>query len=500
MNRLHVAETHKRVFDFLLTVNRERNVNAVLRVAGGWVRDSLLGIPSHDIDIAIESQGTQVTGSSFANEIASFQREHNLASRTVSVIKTNPEKSKHIETAQITLFDIPVEFCHLRHDSYATDSRVPSVRLGTPREDAERRDFTVNALFYNLHTESVEDFTSLGLIDLESRLLRCPLSPHATFMDDPLRLLRGIRFAGQLGFSLHASIYESVTEELLQNLTVKVSRERLGIEWSKMLKGPQPALCLRELVKLNLLPVVMTEAILRKGKGAEVESLVSMMPHEEGDIAEFVQYSHFLSEHVFPTIGAFSKKGDDRLIWNMFVLVYPLIKRFDATLRFEKINGWSTHGLKQPVAVSTAVRKLCDAAVALERLEVCELLDQMTGEPLRISQVDIVFDSLLFLADRSVPPNSFIVVLLVMLTERRIFPLEPALNHIMSLISASQGGTLLESASCALPIRGDELHGAIGIQPKFIGTALLTARRYLLHNPTVGKDEIIAHLQKSSFE
>ena len=496
----NVADAHKRVFDFLLTVNRERGLNAVLRVAGGWVRDSLLEIPSHDIDIAIESVARPVTGSSFAMEIANFQKEHNLASRTISVIKTNPEKSKHLETAQVTLFDIPIEFCHLRHDSYAADSRVPTVRLGTPLEDAERRDFTVNALFYNLHTQEVEDFTKKGLEDLHHKVLRCPLSPRETFLDDPLRLLRGIRFAGQLGFTLHSTIYDCVDTELLGNLSSKVSRERLGIEWAKMFKGTQPSLCLREIVKLNLLPVVLSEVVLRKGKGSEVESICSMLSEEEETEAAFRSYVTVLSDSVLSIIGSRTSKPDERLAWSMFSLVYPLVKSHESAMRLEKINNWSTHGLKQPVVVSSAIRKLVDATITLEKLDALALLNHAAGEPLGAQEVDIVFDSLLCLVDRAVPPNSFAIVLLTLLAHRGVSQLDSAVEHIMSIITASQGGTLLTSAVCPLPIRGDELPAAIGVQAKFIGTALLHARRYLLHNPSVGKDEIIAHLQKISFE
>jgi hypothetical protein len=227
-----------RLFSFLLRVNRECHAGATLRVAGGWVRDRVMGRDANDIDIAIETPpgAPLITGAVFAELIqqvqaadaagmtvaaaaaapaaagASSQQPQPAGASKISVIKTNPEKSKHIETAQIEVEGFHVEFCHLRKDDYAQSgaSRVPIVVPASPIEDAQRRDFCCNALFYNLHTERVEDFVG-GVADIESRVLRCPLAPQATFLDDPLRIVRGVRFCGQLGFTLDASVLRALT-------------------------------------------------------------------------------------------------------------------------------------------------------------------------------------------------------------------------------------------------------------------------------------------------
>lgn len=112
------------------------------------------------------------------------------------------------------------DFVGLRSESYA-DSRIPEqVRLGTPLEDALRRDLTINALFYNVHTRQVEDFTGLGLPDLASRIARTPLAPDRTFTDDPLRVLRCIRFASRFDLSVAEDITAAIQKEEIKACSV----------------------------------------------------------------------------------------------------------------------------------------------------------------------------------------------------------------------------------------------------------------------------------------
>lgn len=214
----------------------------VLRWAGGWVRDKILGRPSHDIDVAINC----MTGEIFGNKLRDFcdvpenKRKHGLQDRDVGQlhkIEKNPDKSKQLETATVKIFGLDVDFVNLRTETYAEDSRNPQMEFGTAEEDARRRDATVNALFYNIHTDQVEDFVG-GLDDMQAKLIRTPMDPFQTFMDDPLRVLRLIRFASRLGFSIEPSVKKFMgNESVLQALRAKISRERVGVEVEKMLKG-----------------------------------------------------------------------------------------------------------------------------------------------------------------------------------------------------------------------------------------------------------------------
>lgn len=213
-----------------------------LRFAGGWVRDKLLGIPSNDIDTAINA----MTGYEFALEMKQYLtsaenlKRHDLERKDVGnlhKVAANPDKSKHLETATVKILGFDVDFVNLRKETYSSDSRTPQMEFGTAKEDALRRDATINALFYNLHTDEVEDFTG-GLSDMHSELIRTPLEPHQTFMDDPLRVLRLIRFASRLNFKIDSSSAAAMENSEVQNaLKLKISRERVGIEFSKMLKG-----------------------------------------------------------------------------------------------------------------------------------------------------------------------------------------------------------------------------------------------------------------------
>lgn len=212
-----------------------------LRFTGGWVRDKLLGSPSQDIDISISS----MTGNEFANsmkhafESSAIQTENGSdIIGHLANIPANPEKSKHLETVTTRVLGFDVDMVNLRKEIYHEDSRNPIVEHGTPEEDAFRRDSTINALFYNLQTGEVEDFTRRGLVDLKAGLIKTPLDPHKTFKDDPLRILRSIRFASRLGFRIDPEDEQAMSDKANQEaLRLKISRERFGVEITKMLQG-----------------------------------------------------------------------------------------------------------------------------------------------------------------------------------------------------------------------------------------------------------------------
>jgi tRNA nucleotidyltransferase (CCA-adding enzyme) len=111
------------------------------------------------------------------------------ASRAMT-IPANPEQSKHLETATMQLHGLSLDLVNLRSETYSSASRIPQIEFGTPLQDAERRDFTINALFYNLHTREIEDFTEHGLQDLRDGIIRTPLAPLVTFLDGVLKTIQ----------------------------------------------------------------------------------------------------------------------------------------------------------------------------------------------------------------------------------------------------------------------------------------------------------------------
>lgn len=253
-----------------------------IRVAGGWVRDKLLGLQTHDVDIAVN----HLSGVQFAtlvqeyvnnNHIICNNKNNNSSNEQpvtqpnqtstcgrMGVIAANPEQSKHLETATMRVCGISVDFCNLRsvQEIYHDHSRIPTVKsIGTPYEDALRRDFTMNALFYNLVTRSVEDWTGRGLQDLRAGKLVTPLPALQTFRDDPLRVLRAIRFAVRYQFDLDDDIEQAAMDlEIHKALHIKVSRERVGKELEGMLtgKGGKPIAALQLISKLKLAGSVLS--------------------------------------------------------------------------------------------------------------------------------------------------------------------------------------------------------------------------------------------------
>ena len=233
-----------------------------LRFTGGWVRDKLLGVQSHDIDVALST----MTGWQFGLQLQQFvekngsQYEDWAASVGVKAelgglhqIAANPEKSKHLETITTRMFGFDIDFVNLRKESYSEESRNPQMEFGTPEEDALRRDATINAMFYNLHSMKIEDFTNKGMEDMDKEVIRTPLAPFQTFKDDPLRVLRLIRFASRLGYTVEPNTELAMKEKSIHDaLRAKISRERVGVEVGKMVWGPDPHRALMLISDLDL--------------------------------------------------------------------------------------------------------------------------------------------------------------------------------------------------------------------------------------------------------
>ena len=224
-----------------------------VRVAGGWVRDKVLGLNTHDVDIALDA----CTGVEFARCMKQFMEQHeDQKLGKIGVIAANPAQSKHLETATMKVFGIEVDFCNLRAESYAEDSRIPTTMVGTPLEDSYRRDLTMNALYYNLHTNKIEDWTRRGLKDLlETKVATTPLEAYQTFHDDPLRVLRAIRFAVRYDMQLSEELQTaSMNLQIHEELHRKVSRERVGKELEGMLSGKHanPIEALKLICRLKL--------------------------------------------------------------------------------------------------------------------------------------------------------------------------------------------------------------------------------------------------------
>jgi len=303
--QVNLTPEEKELFDLLARVVDEGNIPTTLRVAGGWVRDKLLATEEFnghscvsselerltskqqskgrkgsgtfgsqtnsvnglmddqisqpvDIDIALDD----MLGREFADHLNEWLSTHGRKTVSVGVVLKNPEKSKHLETATMKVNQFWIDFVNLRAEEYAGDSRIPDLmRIGTAEEDSFRRDLTINSLFYNINTGCVEDFTGRGLEDLKKRVVATPLPPLTTLLDDPLRVLRSVRFAARLRFSMDEKLREAARDERVREaLAMKVSRERVGGEVDLMLRSLDPVGAMRLLINLELASTVFPVA------------------------------------------------------------------------------------------------------------------------------------------------------------------------------------------------------------------------------------------------
>lgn len=204
---------------------------------GGYVRDKLLGRPdSNDIDLVVEGDALALVQYLF----------------TAGLSNRPPAVFENFGTASLQIGDDEVEFVTARRESYRGDSRKPTAEPATLMEDAQRRDFTVNALLWPVASGGgVVDLLGTGLSDLHARILRTPLDPLQTFEDDPLRMLRAVRFAHRLGFDYAPGLQEAIRAKA--HRMAILSPERVREELMKMLAGPAPAESLADLMRLGLL-------------------------------------------------------------------------------------------------------------------------------------------------------------------------------------------------------------------------------------------------------
>ena len=247
---IKLTEQEAKIFELFKRVNKKHGLKTTVRVAGGWVRDKMLGKDNDDIDVAVDD----MTGAEYATFVQSTLRDEGDGKvGSVGVIKANPDQSKHLETACMSVYGESIDFANLRSEVYADDSRIPEMAFGTALDDARRRDFTINALFFNVNTSSVEDFTEKGKADLKRGIVQTPLDPMTTFADDPLRVLRALKFASRYAFHLESSLLKSaMSQEIREALSLKVSASRVAKELKSMLSCDRPVLAVRMIDALTL--------------------------------------------------------------------------------------------------------------------------------------------------------------------------------------------------------------------------------------------------------
>ena len=241
-----LTEKEKECFSIIMNILKKNNLTSTIcRVAGGWVRDKLLGKESDDIDIALND----MKGSTLANLI---NEELYPGKNKVGIIQQNVEKGKNLETATIKVCQTWIDLVNLRCED--------KNKIGTPITDAERRDLSINSLFYNINEGKVEDFTNKGIHDLENGIIETPIDAEITFRDDPLRILRMLRFAikykFRIGFNINNYI-EKNKEEIIKNFYDNISKERIEKELYKVFNMNNSSFAIAYLYSFNILDIIL---------------------------------------------------------------------------------------------------------------------------------------------------------------------------------------------------------------------------------------------------
>lgn len=295
------------LFDKIAKAAATLNIETYL--VGGFVRDKLLGRPTKDADIVCVGDGIQL-----ATETA----KHFQPTPTVSYFKNFG--TAHFKT--VDHFD--VEFVGARKESYRSESRNPDVLPGTLKDDQDRRDFTINAMAISLNKN---DFGNLldpfnGQSDLRDKLIRTPLEPERTFSDDPLRMMRAIRFATQLGFTIHHDTWKGIIDAAPRIRII--SQERITDELNKIILAPKPSIGFDLLYRSGLLQLIFPPMV--ELAGAEYKD-----GHGHKD--------NFY--HTLQVLDNLSANSDD--LWLRWAAILHDIAK-PATKRFEEGHGWTFHG------------------------------------------------------------------------------------------------------------------------------------------------------------
>jgi len=415
------------IFKIISQLTSVKSVKAY--VVGGYVRDVILKRPSKDIDIVVIGEGID-----FAENVA-------------KKLNINIQVFKNFGTAMIKYDGYEIEFVGARKESYRLNSRKPIVENATFEEDILRRDFTINAMAISLNKDDFGQLIDLhnGIQDLQNKLLKTPLEAERTFFDDPLRMMRAVRFASQLNFSLHQDVLNAIA---LNKKRIKiVSQERITDEFIKIIASSKPSIGLDLLFKSGLLEEIFPE--LARLQGVE---FVGNLGHKD---------NFYHSIKVLDNVAAQS----DNIWLRWAALLHDIAKPL--TKRFTKEEGWTfhTHEFVGEKMMPNIFKKL--KLPLNESLKYVQKLVRLHLRPIALTEegiTDSAVRRLLFDAGNDI--DDLILLCKADITSKNIQKKKKYINNLVlvekKLIEVEEKDKIREFQP---PISGEEIIKIFGIEP-----------------------------------
>jgi tRNA nucleotidyltransferase/poly(A) polymerase len=413
-------EKIRKLTDLIQSTIKGTHFEGKVYYVGGCIRDLLLGLDVKDIDIVVEMNNGGIL---FAGYMAMKHK--------CFAANTNPVVFETYGTAKFQLYkdedlkDIEIECVQTRKEQYHKESRNPDTAYGTIQEDAARRDLTINALYYNISTEEVFDFNKKGLDDLCNQVIRTPSDPDIIFKDDPLRMLRVIRFSNKLGWGIEKNTWLGILKNV--NRIDIVSQERVSDEISKILLCRKPSIGIRKLYFSGLLDRVMPDIYDLNLAYESKNPAVTSFEHTMNVLDETQPYIENRLAALFHDVGKIITDKDRTISPDQFsaeiastdlkMMKFPnhIIKSVDTAIRYHRLFRIYADGVVPPDKKIRKFVNLCGDEIGtvvdlmnannqhvtfdkkkrqvldiLNRIEELEEIEKMTNIKLPISGSDIM--------------------------------------------------------------------------------------------------------------